>query len=339
MKDQPHDVEHLRELPQIPFSEALHDRILHVVQNQDATTARGARRFRRRWNLLIAAGGMLAAAMAIVAVLSTNVASPPRPNAVSHTDFATNSNPNGLPSEDSLSPVVSSPLYVRPAPVQVVSVWTAADAEHPGEWVNARIRNRGSVPLGRYDVIGVLGFGPGANPNDMLHYQHLVLTNGPDNPIQPGKEGVWSFRPVGLTTRELSNQVPPHLWFLQADKASRVSSGAPWKPVSTLAIRNLRLTSGPTAKQARVYGVLVNRSGTKVSLAGKWAIVWLAPRDVSDWTSPRALRFITTLTWATGGAKSLAGGTALAVYFPLLGSETDYRQLVPHMVLVQSSEG
>ncbi|WP_067931894.1 hypothetical protein [Alicyclobacillus kakegawensis] len=337
MNKHPHDVERLRALPKIPFSQALHQRILAAAQSARESESAGRRPRERRWNQLLGVSGMLAAAAMVAAVLSSDVVSArhgQRLQAVQQSDFKAGQSEaggrTGLP-----IPASVSPQHVQAAPLEVESIWIGSDAEHPGNVVYARLRNNGSRSLGRYDVIGVLGFGPGADKQDILGYEHLILTNGPDRPIRPGAEGTWSFRPLGVSENEWDSTVLPHLWFLQGASASAQPS-PPWQSVPGLQVQDLHVQPGVHPGQVEVGGFLLNDRRTRVSLDEVWAIVWLAPPGVSDWTNSHSIRFISSLRGAAG-VRSLAAGQSHAVYFPLLGPDIDYRQLVPHLMLVQPS--
>ncbi|MCL6625132.1 MAG: hypothetical protein K6T68_00935 [Alicyclobacillus shizuokensis] len=337
MNKYPHDVERLRALPKIPFSQTLHQRILAAAQSthESESAVRGPRE--RRWNQLLGVSGMLAAAVMVAAVLSSDVVSNRHGQ---HSQVIQQSDSRAAQSKaagqtGSPIPASVSPQHVQAAPLKVESIWIGSDAEHPGDVVYARLRNNGSRSLGRYDVIGVLGFGPGADKQDMLSYDHLILTNGPDRPIRPGTEGTWSFRPLGVSENEWNSATFPHLWFLQSAAASAQSS-SPWRPVSGLQVQDLHVQPGDHPGQVKVGGFLMNDRRTRASLDDVWAIVWLAPPGVSDWTNSRAIRFISSLRGAAG-VHSLAAGRSHAVYFPLLGPDIDYRQLVPHLMLVQPS--
>jgi hypothetical protein len=363
------DPRRLADLPQLPFSDALRQRILTAARKQ-ADDGRIKRRY-RVWvgYSLAAAAGLGVAVIGVVGVLSvrnTNQAGRAFMSASSSNDRVA-ANASGL----SATMASASGFVLQPAPLQVLNVWLGTDASHPrGSVVYARVFNGGKVPIGRYDVIGVLGFTPGADANDILGYAHLTLTNGPDVPVPPGGTGVWSFHPVGVphnASGALSEV--PHLWFLQpapdatADTLEKGAHGAAnpasgqasvasradstnhretagriiWHTVgpTTIRLQHVHATPGKARGSVHVTAQLVNASLQPLDLRGYWAILWFEGGGVQHWTDPGAIRFISPLGDAEGTSSSVAPGGTVALYFPLLGPTTDYSRLTPHIAIIR----
>lgn len=337
--------EQFQQLPDIPFSEHLQQQILSEVLRQPSsvpTPARARRSaFRALWKPWAAAVlGVAAAAVVLVAVMAN-------PASTARTTTAT-------------APLHAYGLQASALKVVNVHVGTV-NGYPPNSSVVATVKNTGTKPIGKTDVVGVLAFPRTVAQSSLLQSDSLTFVNGPSQPLAPGAKTVWAFHPVGvphdMNTAALTEQ--PYLVFYKNNllknphaqaavrqntvtdtTASSVPRTEVWRK-SSLVVEQVKVTAKSqwqTGQAVTVHVLVKNTGKTRLNISKLWAVTWYNTEPgtntkVWDWARPNNVRFLNQLSSASA---NIAPGQQLEVYFGIVGSsQMNLLERPPHVTIIQ----
>jgi hypothetical protein len=321
------DLDHwLKGASEVPWSKDLEARIMNqaeaMVQDSTADETMKPGRAKRRPSVrrrdlrswLAVLGGAAAAILLAVAVWNTGA----RQQLVPNGPIINSTTPAAGPVHTLQSVMAPNTIGLRSAPIQVRGLGLASSVPGgPRNEVVATLVNKGTTPISKLDVFGVLSFhNSSVTTNSVLQsVDWITFVDAPNQTIMPGQSVVWTFQPTTAPTDGQGNLTDtPSLEFYWAGTASGNEVTDTWQmsPVQ-VAVKGVVVSSTWATGQAfAVQTAIKNTSKTPLDWNHVLAIIWfdnpsgasLSGTALTDNTPTNAP---TAASTSTGSASSATG--------------------------------
>ena len=309
--------EQFAEISQVPLPESVKQDIL-----RKAADMRPPRRH-RMWLRSLLSGTAAVTAAGVLVWGAWSYGGGPNGTSSHRADDGRTLNPN--------SPFVA----LKVAPISVGFV-TTDKALNKG-MVEATLTNMSTDVIQPEDVVGLLVFESGDQPDWLVDARWAAFVDPPKQPLRPGESLTWTFRPLGVPMDANGHfQGKPKLMFLERGFVEMANADVTWQkaPISISDVSVTPRFQWASGKSFAVNATLRNTSSTPIRINDVKAIVWFSTLQSDDWTQPGAVRFMNRLT-NEASPVVLAPGAATTVHFYLIGpASLDLSKTPVHLSLI-----